>query len=48
MLPVCSECNLAKGAKSVFQFLIGIESRDGFLPPWVQDSPTWREFRYKE
>ena len=48
MLPVCSECNLSKGAKSVFQFLIGIESRDGFLPPWVQDSPTWREFRYKE
>lgn len=48
MLPVCSECNLSKGAKSVFQFLIGLESRDGCLPLWVQESPTWREFRYKE
>jgi len=48
MLPVCSECNLSKGTKSIFQFLIGIESRDGSLPPWIQESPTWRTFRYQE
>jgi 5-methylcytosine-specific restriction endonuclease McrA len=48
MLPVCSECNLSKGTKSVFQFLIEIESRKGPLPIWIQESSTWRAFRYKE
>jgi 5-methylcytosine-specific restriction endonuclease McrA len=48
MLPACNDCNLSKGTKSVFQFLIGIETRDGSLPPWIQESPTWRAFRYQE
>ena len=48
ILPVCSDCNLSKGTKSVFQFLIAKEVRDGSLPIWIQESPTWRAFRYKE
>ena len=45
MLPVCAECNLAKGTKSVFQFLLEIEARNSSLPFWVLNSSTWQEFR---
>lgn len=48
MLPVCSDCNLSKGTKSVFQFLIEIETRDGSLPAWIQESPTWKTCRHQE
>jgi 5-methylcytosine-specific restriction endonuclease McrA len=48
MLPVCSNCNLAKGTKSVFQFLLELESKNGVLPPWILNSPTWQSFRYKK
>lgn len=47
MLPICAKCNLAKGTKSVFQFLLEIESRNQGLPYWVLNSPTWQEFRYR-
>ncbi len=46
MLPICSKCNLAKGTKSVFQFLLQLEGNQQTLPYWVLNSPTWQDFRY--
>ena len=48
MLPVCSECNLSKGTRSVFEFLLTIESQNGILPSWVEKSETWKEFRHQK
>lgn len=47
MLPVCSTCNLSKGTKSVFQYLLEVETKNGVLPSWVRNSATWQEFRYR-
>jgi 5-methylcytosine-specific restriction endonuclease McrA len=46
MLPVCSKCNLAKGTRSVFHFLLQLEETQQTLPHWVLNSPTWQNFRY--
>ena len=46
MLPICSKCNLAKGTKSVFQFLLQLEGIQQTLPYWVLNSPTWQNFRH--
>ena len=46
MLPICSKCNLAKGTKSVFQYLLQLEGTQQTLPYWVLNSPTWQNFRY--
>lgn len=45
MLPTCNNCNLSKNTKSVFHYLLDLEAKNGDLPYWVVNSPTWNEFR---
>jgi hypothetical protein len=45
MLPTCMKCNMDKGDKSVFDFLLELESSGKTLPTWVDASETWQKFK---
>jgi 5-methylcytosine-specific restriction endonuclease McrA len=48
MLPVCSQCNIDKGTKSVFQHLSELERKGIPLPDWVINAPTWQFYKQQE